>query len=280
MAFSPLKIYGLWKPCKAPANIIKIRRVNIKEAAKRDKAYACAVEFVRRLYDGKNTARPSILIGNANNARYDIITRNISVIGYEPSSVLVHEIVHSEDHAPGSKLNTALGIQKDEEIAALNKVLNAYIEGRATFAGDLYRDKYHEGTLSRREFIAKSVIDHMARASIWATGTCLALLSWPLMMIGGNPSSLGAIWGTLVLAATAVGTSIKTGDHLKYAWVNLTKYFPFYNSLLRLTKIVGDPIKAFQISSEKIPITWKELLFPSKFYAKEIAQAKLEAEGQ
>jgi hypothetical protein len=48
----------------------------------------------------------------------------------------------------------------------------------------------------------------------------------------------------------------------------------FTMSLLKLTKEVGDGSTAFQIALEKEPKTWKELLFPLKFYKKEIAAAK------
>jgi len=56
------------------------------------------------------------------------------------------------------------------------------------------------------------------------------------------------------------------------------RYGFFYKRICRIAKKVGDPIKAFQITTEKIPTTWKELLFSSKFYKEEIAAAKKEME--
>lgn len=53
-------------------------------------------------------------------------------------------------------------------------------------------------------------------------------------------------------------------------------YWVFHNSLCTLAKKVGDPVKAFRISGEKVPRTLKDILFPLRFYKEEIEKAQAE----
>ncbi|MFH2106274.1 MAG: hypothetical protein ABII22_03365 [Candidatus Micrarchaeota archaeon] len=52
-------------------------------------------------------------------------------------------------------------------------------------------------------------------------------------------------------------------------------YWLFNNALCTIANKIGDPIKAFRITSERIP-SWKGLIFPLQYYREEIA--KVEAE--
>ncbi|GEM_PF-4428540 len=64
--------------------------------------------------------------------------------------------------------------------------------------------------------------------------------------------------------------------HTQYFWLLFDKpdYVPFTRSLHGLSKLVGDPAKAFQIAAARAPETFWQLISPKKFYKEEIAAAK------
>ena len=150
--------------------------------------------------------------------------------------VVFHELVHSEDlFDEKSAIRYAM-----QSGASPMWIFRMYLEGRAAFA------------VGMRSTPPKPIIFSKYAAGAISGVAAVALGAFSLFSQGVSiPSSL-------FLCAGACLTYI------------CLPYLPFFASLRRLAKKVGDPKTAFSLSAEKVPLTLRELLSPLKFYKSEI----------
>jgi len=82
----------------------------------------------------------------------------------------------------------------------------------------------------------------------------------------------------LIVGASLMAVSVATDIQLLVipAAFSLTLgilYWPFHNALCSLSKKVGDPVKAFKMTTDKPP-SFAAILFPARYYKKEIEAIK------
>ena len=164
---------------------------------------------------------------------------------------MMHEIIHSEDSvnpAVMELLNKCFANGKNTFVSFKNNfIYDLIIEGRAYYGEQLLSSK-----LKRTDLHFYAFIIHASLAVLEASVAMKNALHDNILF--------AAIYGALSLL-------------FAYFSSNAFKRWGFKNSIFQLAKKVGDPVKAFRITTDKIPRTMVQIFFPSKFYKDEIAQA-------
>jgi len=183
----------------------------------------------------------------------------------------VHELVHVSDMEMESEVKKKLAPSEDSIINPLNPLTNLYLEGRAVFAETL--------VLLGKLWTPFTAKFFNFRFAMMAGGAAMALAGtlWPREwegMVQGLvnilPEGIPSIKDSMLDLLKEPAIRIGAGAVIALEGAN---YWIFHNSLCTLARKIGDPIKAFRITGEKIPGTFRELLFPSKFYKEEIEKA-------
>jgi hypothetical protein len=153
---------------------------------------------------------------------------------YPSTTNAVHELIHSEDIANESNGGKGLFGFIKGKLKRFDMMRRMVMEGRAVFGGLLYENK-----VKRFEAYFK----------VMAVGVTILVAS----AFVNIPPAIG----TVAFIATVIGAI----------------YWPFHNALCTLAKKVGDPKKAFQITTEKPP-NLLGIIHPTRYYKEEIAEAK------
>jgi len=223
-----------------------------------------AALFVEKLNGGRLNNDPGVIYLQPKQLKQrGIFYLDTNNVGFrrDATDTMVHELIHSE-------IDTSLSYR-------LEKWARYLLEGRAVFGVQIFNqtfnkvfDKTSNKINSSIEYVFASgvVILANAVAAIHFAGDCIGGASHQAILFQGI--SLALLFSAEIFIA------------LKYYFPHVVKYHLFALSLRSLAEKVGDPIKAFQINTLRLPNTFKEFLkatfFPSKFYAEEIAKAKKE----
>ena len=164
---------------------------------------------------------------------------------------MMHEIIHSEDSVNSAimeLLNNGFSYGKPSFVRSKNKFIYRLVaEGRANYGEALLSSK-----LKRTDVCFYSSIVAASATALYAADAVRYALN--------SNIALAVIYGALSFL-------------LAYGTLYSFRSWGFKNSIFQLAKKIGDPVKAFRITTDKIPQTLAQILFPSAFYAPEIKQA-------
>lgn len=194
----------------------------------------------------------------------------MSILWRPSKSTIAHELAHVQDYALiGEKLNEA-----GQKVPVLVEKL--YTEGRGLFIGAKAGSRAFPALLYTSLFgsLFEATLLAIFTVSMFVPPLSRAIASFlqPLKPIVGNIPLLHTGSATFWAAFWAFLISSVPVNY--WATGNSLEYLPFYRSLRRIEREVGDAATAYKITSEKIPLTLHDILSPLEFYKDEIAAAK------
>jgi|GEM_PF-6499086 len=232
------------------------------------------------------------------------------LISSSSKTVLVHELVHSEDfYAMGAtKYDVGDGSRNEllrtesspasvfshmrlfwsrsfpepeknpKKPPSHSLALGCALEGRAVFAQELSKGKPNRFAtetfkiFSRASAVAATLSFFAKDIHSFCSNFCQKAFS--VLGLGSDPDSLSTTIANMAaqaLPALATIAPILISGAIAFS---AAKYWLFYNSLCTLTRKAGSPYAAFRFTAEKFPKNLGHILFPSKYYSEEIKNAK------
>lgn len=195
--------------------------------------------------DARVAYLPAFVVGEVGVAH----PNGLVVVPPRHAKTIVHELTHVQDP-----------LLQESPWAKSRSHRMAVLEGRAVFASTLLKGR------------PKRFEPHF-----WGAAISVAVVGFSLAF----PDLFGAVHSKVseILNHAPLGPSfMPSQDGVRFLSVASTffcgMYWLFHNSLCALSKAMGDPYKAFRATTEKPPTSWSAILFPLKFYEKEIEAAR------